>query len=121
MALSNLRLLACSPGTCLIKQAVSMAVLLEKKQLRAKPLNINTAPPFWYFSNQFCGVLFATEVTLPGHRCSKSRESAKPSARSCTQFGPDLKSCVMVRGAPATLTESKKAAVALPPPRFIHQ
>lgn len=117
MALSNLQLLACSLGTCLIRQTVSMAVLSEKKHLRAKPLNINTAfPPPRCLSNQVCAVLSETEVTLPGHKCSKSREGDKPSVHLCTQFNPDLKrSYMMVRGAPATLTESKKAAVVLPP------
>lgn len=118
MALSNLRLLACSPSTCLIRQTVSMAVLSEKKHLRAKPLDVNTAfPPPRYLSKQVCAVLFETEVTLPGHKCSKSRESDKPSVHLCTQFNTDLKrSCMIVCGTLATLTESKKSAVVLTPP-----
>lgn len=61
-------------------------------------------------------MLFETEVILPGHRCSESRESDKSSVHLCTDFNPDLKrSCMIVLSALATLTESKKAAVVLPP------
>lgn len=74
-------------------------------------------PPPQYLSNQVFAVLFETEVTLPGHKCSKSRERDKPSVHLSTQFNYDLKkSFMMVCHTLATLTESKKAAVVLPPP-----
>lgn len=86
---------------------------VREEHLRAKTLNINLPQ---YLSNQVCAVLFETEVTLPGHKCSKYRENYKPSVHLCTQFNSDFKrSCMTVRSAPATLTESKKAAVVLSP------
>lgn len=89
-----------------------------KEHLRTKTLNINTAlSPPQYLLNQVYAVLFETEVTLPGHRCSKYRENNKPSVHLCTQFNSDFKtSCMMVLSAPAPLTQSKKAAVVLSPP-----
>lgn len=90
--------------------------LPEKKHLRANPLNINTAfLLLWYLSNHVCAVLSETEVTLPGHKCSKSRESDKSSVPLCTQFSPDLKkSCMMVHNnIPATVGVKESFATSL--------
>lgn len=98
-------LLACSPGTCLIRQTVSMAAVREETP-QGKPFeykySISPAPVF--VKPGLC-CASETEVTLPGHKCSKSRESGKSSVPLCTQFSPGLKrSCMMVRdNTPGTL------------------